>query len=58
MRVRLTGSKRFGAHCAVDRIDSNVEKRRNVWCCSPVRCGKTELLRLLAGLERLDSGAI
>ena len=59
MRVRFErATKRFGAHSAVDGITLAVESGECLVLLGPSGCGKTTLLRLLAGLEALDSGEI
>ena len=59
MRVRFArATKRFGAHNAVDGITLDVESGECLVLLGPSGCGKTTLLRLLAGLEPLDSGEI
>jgi ABC-type sugar transport system ATPase subunit len=59
MRVRFERvTKRFGAHRAADGIDLAVEAGECLVLLGPSGCGKTTLLRLVAGLEQLDSGAI
>jgi multiple sugar transport system ATP-binding protein len=59
MRVRFERvTKHFGAHNAVDAISLDVESGECLVLLGPSGCGKTTLLRLLAGLEPLDSGEI
>jgi multiple sugar transport system ATP-binding protein len=59
MRVRFERvTKRFGAHLAADGITLDVESGECLVLLGPSGCGKTTLLRLLAGLETLDSGEI
>src|SRR4051812_24897803 len=59
MRVRFERvTKRFGAHCAADAITLDVESGECLVLLGPSGCGKTTLLRMLAGLETLDSGEI
>ena len=59
MRVRFERvTKRFGAHNAADAITLDVESGECLVLLGPSGCGKTTLLRLLAGLEPLDSGEI
>ena len=57
--VRIEGvSKRFGAVTAVDRVDLAIERGELFALLGGSGCGKTTLLRLLAGLETLDGGRI
>ena len=59
MRVRFERvTKRFGSHVAADAVDLDVEAGECLVLLGPSGCGKTTLLRLVAGLEPLDSGAI
>jgi ABC-type sugar transport system ATPase subunit len=59
MRVRFERvTKRFGAHHAADGISLDVESGECLVLLGPSGCGKTTLLRMLAGLEALDSGEI
>jgi len=51
-------SKRFGAHEALRSIDLEVADGECLVLLGPSGCGKTTLLRMLAGLESIDSGAI
>jgi len=59
MRVRFEGvGKRFGAQTALRDIDLEVQPGECLVLLGPSGCGKTTLLRLLAGLESVDSGRI
>lgn len=54
--VRVT--KRYPPVIAVDQVSLNVENREFLAIVGPTGCGKTTLLRLVAGVEKLDSGHI
>ncbi len=57
--VRIEGlSKRFGAVTAVDNVDLDVARGELFALLGGSGCGKTTLLRMLAGLETPDSGRI
>jgi multiple sugar transport system ATP-binding protein len=59
MRVKFERvSKRFGAHDALRSIDLDIADGECLVLLGPSGCGKTTLLRLLAGLESIDSGTI
>ncbi len=51
-------SRRFGSAAAVAGIDLDVEEGQFVTFLGPSGCGKTTTLRMIAGLERNDSGTI
>jgi iron(III) transport system ATP-binding protein len=57
--LRLTGvSHSFGATAVVRNISLTVDRGAIVCLLGPSGCGKTTLLRLAAGLERLQRGRI
>jgi putrescine transport system ATP-binding protein len=57
--VRIEGlSKRFGDFVAVDRVDLSVYKGELFSILGASGCGKTTLLRMLAGLETPTAGRI
>ena len=51
-------SKRFGQTIAVDQFDLTIGGGEFVVLLGPTGAGKTTTLRLVAGLERPDSGAV
>lgn len=51
-------TKRFGTVLAIDQVSLMVEDREFVAIIGPTGCGKTTLLRLIAGLETVDEGRI
>jgi multiple sugar transport system ATP-binding protein len=51
-------TKRFGSVTAVDRVSFMTEYREFLAVVGPTGCGKTTLLRLIAGLERVNEGHI
>jgi iron(III) transport system ATP-binding protein len=57
--VTLHGiGRRFGAAVAVDNVDLAVAHGEFVTLLGPSGCGKTTTLRMVAGLERNDTGRI
>jgi ABC-type sugar transport system ATPase subunit len=50
--------KTYNGRRVVDAISASVEHSERVVLLGPSGCGKTTVLRLVAGLEVLDSGAI
>ncbi len=51
-------SKRYGRVTAVRDLSLSVERGRTVALLGPSACGKTTLLRLIAGFETPDAGSI
>jgi len=51
-------TKSFGDHAAVDGLDLSIADGEFVVLLGPTGAGKTTTLRLIAGLERPDSGTI
>src|SRR5690348_14168362 len=57
--IRLRGLvKRYGATAAVDGVDLDIEHGEFFTLLGPSGSGKTTTLRLIAGFERPDAGAI
>ena len=57
--VKIEGAcKRFGAVVAVDNVDLEIARGELFALLGGSGCGKTTLLRLLAGLETPDAGRI
>src|SRR3954453_5278330 len=52
------GSKRFGGVAAVEPLTLTVEPGALLALLGPSGCGKTTTLRIIAGFERPDSGAV
>lgn len=51
-------TKRFGEAVAIDRLDLGVEDKELLVLLGPSGCGKTTALRMVAGLEEPEEGAI
>ena len=51
-------AKRFGAHQALDSVTLEIARGESLVILGSSGCGKTTLLRLIAGLEVPDSGEI
>jgi putative spermidine/putrescine transport system ATP-binding protein len=57
--IRLRGLvKRYGSTAAVDGVDLDIERGEFFTLLGPSGSGKTTTLRLIAGFERPDAGAI
>ena len=51
-------TKRYGSIIAMDALNLDIEDKELFAIVGPTGCGKTTLLRCIAGLEELDGGAI
>ena len=51
-------SRRFGDVVAVDNLSLDIERGELFCLLGASGCGKTTLLRMLAGFERVDEGVI
>jgi sulfate transport system ATP-binding protein len=59
MRIQIEHvSRRFGEFVALDRVSLNIESGEFLALLGPSGSGKTTLLRVIAGLERIDEGAV
>ncbi len=57
--LRVVGiTKKFGNHIAVDSVSLDFEQGKLTALLGESGCGKTTLLRLIAGLEKADAGQI
>jgi ABC-type sugar transport system ATPase subunit len=51
-------TKRYGSILAVDHVSFTLDDREFLGVVGPTGCGKTTLLRVIAGLEEMDEGHI
>nr|WP_072515068.1 ATP-binding cassette domain-containing protein [Ndongobacter massiliensis] len=51
-------TKKYGAHTVLHRFSAEIPEGKTTQLFGPSGCGKTTLLRLIAGLECMDSGKI
>jgi ATPase subunit of ABC transporter with duplicated ATPase domains len=59
MRVELTSvGKQYGAHTVLDQVTLTVGPRSRIGLVGPNGVGKSTLLRILAGIEQPDAGAV
>jgi len=59
MRVQLAGvGKHYGAHVILDQVTLTIGPKARIGLVGPNGVGKTTLLRIVAGLESPDIGAV
>ena len=51
-------AKNYGDHKVIDRLDLQINSGEFVTLLGPSGCGKTTLLRMIAGIESIDSGEL
>lgn len=50
--------KSYGKHSVIQNLDLHIKSGEFVTLLGPSGCGKTTLLRMIAGLEKIDSGEL
>ena len=59
MRVQLAGvAKQYGAQVVLDQVTLTIGPRARIGLVGPNGVGKSTLLRILAGVEQPDGGAV
>ncbi len=51
-------SKRFGDRMVLEEVTFSIDRREKVALVGPNGCGKSTLMKIVAGLERADSGSV